>query len=246
MTDQTTIIKPDANSEASKKEQVTGMFDNIAPYYDFLNRLLTARIDVLWRRKAIKKLKNRSVENLLDIATGTADLAIEAHKQLKPKKIIGLDIAKEMLHIGRKKIANRSLSDTIELIHGDSENLPFDDEQFDAITVSFGVRNFGNLEAGLLEMNRVLKAGGKVVVLEFSKPKSFPFKQAYNGYFKYILPVIGKITSKDPKAYKYLYESVQSFPDYERFEAELKKANFKDTTWNALSLGICTIYTGIK
>ncbi len=222
------------------------MFDGIAPYYDFLNGLLSVGIDTIWRRKTIKQLNKNDHRHVLDIATGTADLAIEAEKQLKCERIVGLDISNQMLEIGRKKVAKKSLSDVIELVVGDSENLNFETGSFDAVTAAFGVRNFGNLEKGLSEMHRVLRNQGKIVILEFSKPRIFPFKQLYNTYFKYVLPVIGKVTSKDPKAYKYLYESVQSFPDYENFEQVLQKIGFKNTSWTSLSLGICTIYQGTK
>ncbi len=233
-------------TEEAKKVQVTKMFDRIAPYYDFLNRLLTLRIDVLWRRKAIKQLKAIQPKKVLDVATGTADLAIETARQVDVDKIIGVDIANQMLEIGRKKLDKRQLSDKIELLEGDSENLPFEDNSFDAITVAFGVRNYQNLEKGLVEMNRVLRKGGKVVILEFSKPRVFPFKQLFNFYFKRILPLIGRITSKDPRAYSYLYESVQAFPDYDAFTSILERCGYKDCKWKSLSLGICSIYTGLK
>ncbi len=222
------------------------MFDGIAPYYDFLNGLLSAGIDTIWRRKTIAKFKSNPPSKLLDVATGTADLAIEAYKQLNSEEIIGLDISHEMLEIGRKKVNKKSLNQNISLVKGDSENLEFSDGYFGGVTAAFGVRNFGNLEKGLSEMHRVLKPGGKIVILEFSRPRLFPFKQLYNAYFKYILPVIGKLTSKDPKAYAYLYESVQAFPDYEDFDKVLKKIGFKDTEWTPLTLGICTIYQGTK
>ncbi|MCB0664042.1 MAG: bifunctional demethylmenaquinone methyltransferase/2-methoxy-6-polyprenyl-1,4-benzoquinol methylase UbiE [Saprospiraceae bacterium] len=232
--------------EGSKKEQVGKMFDNIAPNYDLLNRLLSAGIDVYWRKKAIAKLKSKQPKVILDVATGTGDVAIEMVKQLKPDKIVGLDLANEMLEVGRKKIKKRELDQIIEMVQGDSENLPFQDNTFDAVTVAFGVRNFENLEQGLSEMHRVLKPGGQVVVLEFSKPKMPPFKQLYNFYFKNILPVVGRITSKDPKAYSYLYESVQAFPDGVRFEKILEKTGFKCTHTTALTLGICSIYYAEK
>jgi demethylmenaquinone methyltransferase/2-methoxy-6-polyprenyl-1,4-benzoquinol methylase len=205
-------VKP-YNEQGGKKEQVSEMFDNIAKNYDFLNRFLSFRFDVLWRKKAIKLLKGDNPKIILDVATGTADVALETYKQLNPEKIIGVDISNEMLAVGRTKIAKKELSDIITLENGDSENLRFESNTFDAITVAFGVRNFENLEKGLGEMQRVLKKGGKLVVIEFSQPTIFPFKQLYNFFFKYILPTIGKLISKDPKAYKYLYESVQAFPD---------------------------------
>ncbi|MCR9289764.1 MAG: bifunctional demethylmenaquinone methyltransferase/2-methoxy-6-polyprenyl-1,4-benzoquinol methylase UbiE [Bacteroidetes bacterium] len=240
-----TTVKP-YKKDGSKKGQVTKMFDNIAPYYDFLNRFLSLGIDTIWRKKAISKLKTKNPKIVLDVATGTADLAIEISKQLKVDKIVGLDIANEMLEVGRKKLKRKGLDQLIELQLGDSENLPFEDNTFDAATVAFGVRNFENLEKGLNEIYRVLKKGGQIVVLEFSRPTIFPFKQLFNFYFKNILPLIGRFTSKDPKAYSYLYESVQVFPDGENFLSVLKQTGFSNTKSQALTLGICTIYTGIK
>lgn len=230
----------------SKKTQVTTMFDKVAPYYDFLNRFLSLRIDVLWRKKALRMLAKSNPKKTLDIATGTADLAIMANKIWKPEKIIGLDISKEMLRVGQTKVDKKSLSSVISLEQGDSENLRFDDEAFDTVMAAFGVRNFENLEKGLSEMNRVLEKGGSCMILEFSKPTVFPLKQIFNTYFKYILPVIGKLTSKDPKAYEYLYESVQVFPDYDNFASILKKTGFVDVTYKPLSFGICTIYLAKK
>ncbi|MBR9921730.1 MAG: bifunctional demethylmenaquinone methyltransferase/2-methoxy-6-polyprenyl-1,4-benzoquinol methylase UbiE [Bacteroidetes bacterium] len=233
-------------ADDSKKEQVSRMFDNIAPYYDFLNRLLSLGIDKSWRRKAIGRLSAHKPEKLLDVATGTADLAVEAQKQLGCKEIVGVDISEEMLEIGRKKLDKRQLSDIIRLESGDSENLHFPDNSFDASTVAFGVRNFENLDKGLKEINRVLKPGGQIVVLEFSRPRMFPFKQAFNAYFKYILPLIGRLTSKDKRAYSYLYESVQAFPDGPDFVERLEKAGFSKASFKPLTLGICTIYQAEK
>ncbi len=238
-------VKP-YHEEGGKKEQVSQMFDNIAKNYDFLNRFLSFRFDVLWRKKAIKLLKADQPKVILDVATGTADVALETYKQLQPEKIIGVDISNEMLAVGRTKIAKKELSDIITLENGDSENLRFESNTFDAITVAFGVRNFENLEKGLGEMQRVLKKGGKLVVIEFSQPTIFPFKQLYNFFFKYILPTIGKLISKDPKAYKYLYESVQAFPDGKNFEAIMQKKGFHSTKSIPLTLGICSIYIGKK
>ncbi|MBL7791912.1 MAG: bifunctional demethylmenaquinone methyltransferase/2-methoxy-6-polyprenyl-1,4-benzoquinol methylase UbiE [Saprospiraceae bacterium] len=238
-------IKP-YDKTGSKKSQVSSMFNRIAPYYDLLNRLLSAGIDVIWRRKALKELSDHRPQYLLDVATGTADVAIEAARILKPAKIIGVDIAAEMLDIGRKKIKSRGLSPIIELQEADSENLPFPDNTFDAITVAFGVRNYENLEKGLADMNRVLKPGGKVVILEFSKPRVFPFKQLFNLYFKYMLPLIGRFTSKDPRAYSYLYESVQAFPDGQAFLDIMDKTGYTSNQCKPLTLGICSIYTGLK
>lgn len=238
-------VKP-YQQQGSKKKQVEDMFDNIASKYDFLNHFLSLGIDITWRKKAIDKLKADNPKKILDVATGTADVAIEMTKRLNPESIVGLDLSKEMLAVGQKKIEKRKIDDIIELVHGDSENLPFEDNTFDAITVAFGVRNFENLEKGLKEMNRVLKPDGQVVILEFSKPTSFPFKQGYNFYFKNILPNIGKLTSKDPKAYNYLYESVQAFPDGEKFLEVMSKTGYKHNQAQSLTLGICAIYTGRK
>lgn len=245
MTDNFKEVTPYENDE-SKKGQVTQMFDKIAPFYDYLNRLLSLGVDVIWRKKAINTLQEYKPQVILDIATGTADLAIEAAKTLKPASVIGMDISSEMIKVGNKKLKKRKLDELIKLEIGDSENLRYQNEEFDAITSAFGVRNFGNLETGLKEMYRVLKKDGRLVILEFSKPKAFPLKQLFNIYFKNVLPVIGKIKSKDPKAYKYLYESVQVFPDYENFTKILEKVGFNSTEFRPLSFGICTIYLASK
>lgn len=239
-------VTPYGNVNEGKKQQVNTMFDKIAPYYDFLNRFLSVGIDTIWRKKAINKLKSDDPKKILDIATGTADLAIEMTKRLKPSQIIGMDLSANMIDIGKKKVNKRSLNELIELETGDSENLKYDSDEFDAVTAAFGVRNFANLNKGLSEMYRVLKPNGKLMILEFSKPTLFPFKQLFNFYFKNILPFIGRITSKDPKAYSYLYESVQKFPDYDDFGAVLKKLGFHSVEWQKLTLGICTIYTARK
>ncbi len=238
-------VKP-YNQDEGKKGQISRMFDNIAPYYDFLNRFLSLGIDTIWRKKAISYLKKSDPKIVLDVATGTGDLAIEISRQLKVEKIIGVDIANEMLEIGRKKLRKKKLSELIDLQLGDSENLAFEDNSFDAATVAFGVRNFENLELGLKEMRRVLKENGQLVVLEFSRPTIFPFKQLFNFYFKNILPFIGRFTSKDPKAYAYLYESVQAFPDGNNFLNVLEKVGFKETSSKSLTLGICSIYIAKK
>lgn len=238
-------VKPyEANTE--KKGQVSSMFNNIAKYYDFLNHFLSLGVDRSWRKKAIAILKEDNPQNILDVATGTADLAIEANKQLAPKNITGIDISVKMLDVGRKKIQKLGVDDVINLQEGDSEHLPFETNTFDAAIVSFGVRNFANVEAGLKEMVRVLQPNAKLVVLEFSKPAMFPFKQLFNFYFKYILPLIGRITSKDKKAYGYLYESVQAFPEGQDFLDLLTNIGLKDATCKKLSLGICSIYVATK
>ncbi|MFC6997650.1 bifunctional demethylmenaquinone methyltransferase/2-methoxy-6-polyprenyl-1,4-benzoquinol methylase UbiE [Rufibacter roseus] len=238
-------VVPYKDQETGKKTQVAQMFNSIAKRYDFLNHFLSAGIDIIWRKKAVKLLEQTKPQLLLDIATGTGDFALEAMR-LKPRQIIGLDISEGMLAVGREKIKKRGLENVIELQLGDSENIQFPDNHFDAITVAFGVRNFENLEKGLSEMYRVLKPGGKAVILEFSKPQKFPMKQTYNFYFKHILPVFGKLISKDNAAYTYLPESVQAFPDGKDFLTILNKIGFKTTEWHSLTFGISSIYTGKK
>lgn len=239
-------IKPYESEKDGKKSQVSRMFNRIAPYYDFLNRLLSLGIDTRWRKKAIQQLKTTQPQVILDVATGTADVAIETAKTLQPEKVIGLDISAEMLQIGRQKIKKRGLDTIITLEEGDSEALPYPDNTFDAVSVAFGVRNFENLEKGLQEMRRVLKEDGQIVILEFSKPHIFPIKQLFNAYFKYLLPLIGRLTSKDPKAYSYLYESVQAFPDGQHFLNILSKTGFKSNQCTPLTLGICSLYSARK
>ena len=238
-------VKP-YSAEGSKKSQVSEMFNRIAPWYDLLNRVLSAGIDRQWRRRAIDLLQDSQPRLILDVATGTADVALETAKKLRPEKIIGIDISTDMLAIGRQKISRRGLNNIITVEEGDSENVPFPDNTFDAITVAFGVRNFEHLEKGLQEMRRVLKPGGKVVILEFSKPTMFPFKQLYHFYFRNILPFIGRITSKDPKAYRYLYESVQVFPDGAAFLEVLNHLGYQKSRCIPLTLGICSIYEANK
>lgn len=239
-------VTPYKESESGKKEQVAQMFNNIAHRYDFLNHFLSLGIDTIWRKKAIACLKQENPKLLLDIATGTGDLAITANKILNPDKIIGIDISEGMLSFGREKLVKLNLQDKIQLMSGDSENIPFSENHFDAATVAFGVRNFENLDKGLAEINRVLKTGGSLVVLEFSKPKAFPIKQIYNFYFNQILPGIGKLVSKDARAYSYLPESVQAFPDGADFINHLQKAGFKQTYYKTLMFGIASIYYGKK
>ncbi len=238
-------VLPYKEKKTAKKEQVAEMFNNISGKYDFLNHFLSLGIDILWRKKAIKLLKKDQPKLILDIATGTGDFAIEA-LALNPEKVIGVDISEGMLDMGRKKMIKKGLDKKIELQLGDSEGLLFDDNKFDAIIVSFGVRNFENLEKGLADMLRVLKKGGKVVILEFSRPAKFPFKQIYNFYFRSILPKIGKLISKDSAAYTYLPESVNAFPDGQNFLDVLEKVGFKNTECKSLTFGISSIYTGIK
>lgn len=233
-------------SEAGKKAEVEQMFDRIAPRYDLLNRVLSLGIDVWWRKKAIGLLKPAQPAEILDVATGTADVALLMAKMLKPRHITGIDIANQMLELGRGKISSQGLSDVISLETGDSERLRFADDSFDAVTVAFGVRNFENLEKGLAEMLRVLRPNGRVVILEFSKPHIFPLKQLYNAYFKYVLPLIGRLTSRDMRAYTYLFESVQAFPEGQQFTDILTKTGYQNPICKRLTLGICSIYTATK
>lgn len=239
-------VRPYQDSNATKKEQVASMFNNISGTYDFLNHFLSLGIDMIWRKMAIKELLADKPANILDVATGTGDFAFEAIQILKPAKIIGVDISAGMLAIADEKIRKRKMQDIFEVRLGDSEKLLFDQDTFDAVTVAFGVRNFEDLEKGLSDMLRVLKPGGKAVILEFSKPKVFPVKQAYNFYFKYITPTIGKLFSKDSSAYTYLPESVAAFPDGENFVSLMEKLGFKNTKYRPLTFGICSIYTGVK
>ncbi len=238
-------VKP-YNDQEGKKEQVSTMFDNIAKWYDFLNHFLSLGIDKNWRKQTIKALAPYNPQLVLDVATGTGDVAIEIAKRLSPKKITGIDISEKMLAVGREKIKKKGLEDLITLLSGDSEKILFDTESFDAVTVAFGVRNYENLEKGLQEMHRVLKKGGHLAILEFSKPKAFPLKQIYHFYFKNILPTFGKLFSKDPKAYSYLYESVMAFPDGKDFAELLEKNGFAKTKIKPMTFGICTLYFATK
>lgn len=238
-------VVPVKESALAKKQQVAEMFDDIAPRYDFLNRFLSARIDVGWRKNALKELKQQQPKTLLDVATGTADMAIIASSIVKPKKITGIDISEGMLEVGRKKIAKLGLND-IELLKGDSETINFDDNSFDAVTVAFGVRNFENLEKGLSEIKRVLKPGGKLVILEFSKPKTPGVKSMYNLYMNIVTPGVGKLVSKNRNAYQYLHNSIKKFPEGKNFTSILDNLGYRNTYCKPLSLGICSIYCGEK
>ncbi len=240
----TLTVVPYKNDEATKKVQVARMFDAISGKYDFLNHFLSLGIDIRWRKKAIRLLRADQPKLILDVATGTGDFAIEALK-LNPDKIIGVDISEGMLKIGRKKMIANGYS-TIDLQSGDSENLPFEENKFDAVIVAFGVRNFENLEKGLAEILRVLRPGGRAVVLEFSKPQAFPMKQFYSFYFKFILPKIGRFFSRDSSAYTYLPESVEAFPDGDDFISILSKLGYKNATCQLLTFGISSLYTATK
>jgi demethylmenaquinone methyltransferase / 2-methoxy-6-polyprenyl-1,4-benzoquinol methylase len=238
-------ITPYKDSSLSKKEQVAKMFDTISGNYDNLNRVISFGIDVKWRKKVLKLVAETNPESILDIATGTGDLAI-LMAQTKAKKITGLDISPGMLEIGTKKIKEKNLSQTIEMVLGDSENMPFDDNFFDAITVAFGVRNFEHLEKGLSEILRVLKPGGIFVILETSVPDKTPYKQGYNFYSKNILPLIGKLFSKDTVAYGYLSESAAAFPYGEALNNILRKTGFIMVNAMPQTFGVATIYSASK
>ncbi|MCZ2355992.1 MAG: bifunctional demethylmenaquinone methyltransferase/2-methoxy-6-polyprenyl-1,4-benzoquinol methylase UbiE [Bacteroidia bacterium] len=233
-------VTPYQGSASSKKAQVEKMFDNIAGTYDLLNHLLSAGIDTRWRKYAIRQLLDLKPETILDIATGTGDFAILAAKTLKPKQLIGLDLSEKMLAKAREKAGKKGLS--IDWIKGDSEKLPFADNTIDAITIGFGVRNFENLQLGLSEVLRVLRPGGKAVILEPSKPKKFPMKQLFSFYFHTVLPLVGKIISKDSSAYTYLPESVKVFPEGDTFLDICHQAGFRKTFWQPLTFGICAFY----
>ena len=238
------MIKPQQDSPVSKKLQVAKMFDNIAKSYDLLNHTLSFGMDFYWRKKAISKLINNP-KKILDVATGTADFAIAATK-MKEVQIIGIDISEKMLEIGENKIKQKGLGKQIKLQLADSENLPFESGSFDGITAGFGVRNFENLQLGLSEMCRVLKEDGIAVILEPSKPKTFPVKQIYSAYFHYILPFLGRLISKDNRAYNYLPESVDAFPENEKFIEILKEVGFIKAQHLPLTLGIVSLYIAIK
>ncbi|WP_431127255.1 bifunctional demethylmenaquinone methyltransferase/2-methoxy-6-polyprenyl-1,4-benzoquinol methylase UbiE [Flagellimonas flava] len=238
-------VTPYKDSELGKKEQVTQMFDTISKDYDGLNRVISFGIDVKWRKRVVEILKGKKPGSILDIATGTGDLAI-AMTATGAEHIVGLDISPGMLEVGKTKITNKKLEDTIEMVVGDSENLSFEDQSFDAVTVAFGVRNFENLEKGLQEIHRVLKPGGSLVILETSVPTKFPFKQGYGLYCGYILPVIGKIFSKDRSAYAYLSESASKFPHGKAFNNILAKIGFIGIENKPQTFGVASIYVATK
>ncbi|WP_028284309.1 bifunctional demethylmenaquinone methyltransferase/2-methoxy-6-polyprenyl-1,4-benzoquinol methylase UbiE [Olleya marilimosa] len=238
-------VNPYKDSDLGKKEQVTKMFDTISGEYDGLNRVISFGIDIKWRKKVVDIVKATNPENILDIATGTGDLAINL-AETSAKKIIGLDISSGMLDVGKQKIKAKKLDQKIDMVIGDSENMPFDDNTFDAITVAFGVRNFETLENGLKDILRVLKPGGIFVILETSVPTKFPFKQGYQFHSKVILPTVGKLFSKDKTAYKYLSESANAFPYGEALNNILRKIGFSNVTDMPQTFGVATIYKAFK
>jgi demethylmenaquinone methyltransferase/2-methoxy-6-polyprenyl-1,4-benzoquinol methylase len=239
-------ITPFSDPQKTKKQQVAEMFNRLACRYDVVNRVLSVGIDMRWRRKAILQLKNDRPKQILDVATGTADMAIISYKLLQPGKITGIDISKQMLEIGRKKIEKEGLSSFIQLQTGDSETINFADNSFDAVTVAFGVRNFENLEKGLKEMLRVLKPGGKLVVLEFSQPRIKIFRSLYNIYMGIVAPELARWFSQNKKAYQYLNQSAKLFPERRQFVEILNNTGYSNTSFKPLSAGICCIYTGKK
>jgi len=238
-------ITPYKDSSLRKKEQIAQMFDTISKEYDGLNRVISFGIDIKWRQKVVNIVENRQPHNILDIATGTGDLAINLAKT-QAKTIVGLDISEGMLEVGRQKIKAKQLNKTIKMVVGDSENLPFDDDTFDAITVAFGVRNFETLEKGLAEILRVLKPQGQLVILETSVPTKFPFRQGYFVYTKIVLPIIGKLFSKDKQAYGYLSSSAAKFPHGEAFNNILRKVGFINVEASPQTFGVASIYTASK
>lgn len=231
--------------QTSKKDTVRNMFNSIAPRYDFLNHFLSFGVDFYWRRRLLAMVKKVKPKKILDVATGTGDVAILLAKA-NPEKIIGLDLSESMLKVGQYKILQKKLSQLIDMQLGDSENLPYEDHQFDVVTVAFGVRNFENLELGLREINRVLKPGGSLFVLEFSFPRKFPLKQLYTFYSFKILPLIGHLVSNDASAYTYLPNSVAKFPAFDKFISIMNSCGYQKTTFTSLSGGIATIYKGEK
>jgi demethylmenaquinone methyltransferase/2-methoxy-6-polyprenyl-1,4-benzoquinol methylase len=239
------VVKPYGDQDRSKKEEVAEMFNNISGRYDFLNHFLSLGIDKIWRRKAVKKLKEINPERILDIATGTGDFAIQS-LTLKPIEVVGVDISAGMLEVGKTKMKAKGVDHIVRMELGDSENLSFEDGYFDAVTVAFGVRNFEHLEKGLGEMLRVTRSGGRIVILEFSKPKRFPVKHYFAFHSKYIIPFFGKRISKDGRAYAYLPESVAAFPEGKEFTDILCQVGYEKVSAETVSGGIATIYSGFK
>lgn len=238
-------VKPYKDSELGKKEQVTQMFDSISGNYDGLNRVISFGIDIKWRKRVVAILKKKQPKTILDIATGTGDLAINM-VETGAEKIVGLDISPGMLAVGKTKVATKDLDETIEMIVGDSESLPFKENSFDAVTVAFGVRNFETLEKGLAEIYRVLKPKGTFVVLETSVPTKTPYKQGYKIHCKYVLPLIGRLFSKDRSAYTYLSESAAVFPHGDAFNNILRKIGFIEVTNKPQTFGVASIYVATK
>lgn len=237
-------VKPYKDSAEGKKAQVEQMFDNISDKYDFLNHFLSLGIDKGWRNKIIRLMKQDAPKRILDVATGTGDLLLLQGKKLRPKRLVGFDLSQGMLDVARKKLDNHGID--AELVRGDAENMPFDDNNFDAITVAFGVRNFENLEKGLAEMARILAPGGKLYILEFSQPQGFPFKQIYGFYSRRILPFLGKLISGDASAYTYLPESIAVFPYGDEMMHILEKSGFKPLKYIPVTFGVATLYIATK
>jgi len=235
-------VTPYNDANRTKKEQVEEMFDNIAHRYDFLNHLLSLGIDITWRKKAVKFIGTIQPKKILDVASGTGDFAFEA-LALKPEKVVGFDLSEGMMNYGRAKAAKLNVSDTVQFVKGDSEKMPFDDNSFDAVTVGFGVRNFENLEAGLREMYRVARVGGKVAILEASQPQNTIIRALYGLYFGNVVPMIGRLFSKDARAYSYLPESVKAFPEGFEFVKILENIGFRNIKWQPLTFGACAFYS---
>lgn len=234
---------PPVGEAEGKKQAVEAMFDAIAPRYDLLNRVLSFGIDQRWRKQAVAMLGDARPKRVLDVATGTGDLAVQA-LTLNPEKVVGVDISEEMLRVGREKIQELGEEERIQLRRGDSERLPFSDRQFDAALVAFGVRNFENLQRGLAEIHRVLKPGGMLVVLEFSHPRAFPIKQLYGLYSRFVLPRVGSAVSGNDGAYRYLPDSVAAFPDGDAFLQRMRQVGFAELKWQPLTFGIASLYRG--
>ncbi len=233
------------NDTRTKKAQVEEMFDNIAPRYDFLNHLLTFGIDISWRKKAVRSLSSIQPKKILDVASGTGDFAFEA-LSLNPDKVVGFDLSEGMMRYGRQKAIKKGVEQTVEFVKGDSEKMPFADESFDAVTVGFGVRNFENLEAGLKEIYRVLRSGGRVAIIEASEPDNTIFRAFHSLYFGKIVPMLGKMVSGDGRAYSYLPKSTSAFPNGKSFTDICSKIGFKEVKWQPLTLGACAFYTMTK
>ena len=231
---------------SNKKSQIQLMFDRVAGRYDLLNRMMSMGVDIGWRKKLIREMGRSNPSFILDMATGTGDLAIMAARSIKGSQVLGIDLSPNMIDIAKQKVEDKHLSTSVTLRTGDAENLDIEDDQFDAAMIAFGVRNFENLDMGLKELNRVLKPGSTLYILEFSKPTIFPVKQVFNLYFKLVVPALGSLFSKDADAYKYLYDSVQVFPDYDRMKEKMIEAGFKNCSWESLSFGICCLYRGEK